>query len=449
MQQYNFAWTTLQFSASKSFNIPGTSPDTMWAGSKDWRSGSHFMGESNGYIYEVSTWKTPGVVQAKLCLYQLPSLRTGGTDLKKLEFNINLRTDSLKAVTVDPVAKVVALLELSALHVYNFQGRYFGLVPLLALFNPSAEIYHMELHGEMACIVSHYPSPNSLIGMASDVLIQSWVGERRSARMDYFWGTYSMNYCTGFQFITEDLWIATEKGRTHPRDTIPTHFIRVGHVRLNKQIVVDLKDSLGNQYWTPNNISLIRSLSHSSPISGPFSADPASRLFGIKYDYRDFDGSIKSNCSLFGRATVEAWLGIGGPPDHMHWLMMPFPSVKSMHIDLTNREGLYLVGRRLVWATIWEHGWSLNVIDYNPGAGNAIPTNVELRGEKWKSWTGLWCSDPYPVALSSTTRIGNITRVVPTEDGILLKVSFVQIRSVTLILCQTNDPDANYTMLLM
>ncbi|KAF8189854.1 hypothetical protein K438DRAFT_1832198 [Mycena galopus ATCC 62051] len=252
--------------------------------------------------------------------------------------------------------------------------------------------------------------------------------------MSRFLGTDHMNYCTGLQFITEDLYIATEKGRTDPRDTIPTHLIRVGHVRLKKQILVDLKDALGDN-WTPNNISLIRNLSHYSPADGPFCANPASRLFGIKFEYRNFDGTTKSNCCLFGRATVESWLGIGGPPDHMHWLTMPLPNEGGARADPTNREGLYVVGRRLFWATIWQYGWSLNVIDYNPGAGNAIPETLETRGGEWKSWTGLFCNDPFAVAISSTTRICHLTRVVPTEDGILLK---------------NNDPNApDYTMLMM
>lgn len=113
MEQYNFAWSTLLYSGSQNISIPGTTQDTPWAGSKDWKSGHTFMGESNGYMYNVATMGPPGAqMQASVCVYQLPSLRTGETDLRRTEFNVVLRSHFVKAVTVDPVGQVVAILEL-------------------------------------------------------------------------------------------------------------------------------------------------------------------------------------------------------------------------------------------------------------------------------------------------------------------------------------------------
>jgi hypothetical protein len=38
----------------------------------------------------------------------------------------------------------------------------------------------MELHGEMVCIIANYDSPESILGTASNVVVQSWVGAPRS-----------------------------------------------------------------------------------------------------------------------------------------------------------------------------------------------------------------------------------------------------------------------------
>jgi hypothetical protein len=115
IEQYNFAWTTLQYSLGQSFTIPQTTDDTPWAGSYGWRSGNRFMGESNGYMYDVGSWETPGPtgpqMWARVYLYQAPSLRTGEMDLKRTEYNIALRSHYVKAVSVDPVGNVVAILE--------------------------------------------------------------------------------------------------------------------------------------------------------------------------------------------------------------------------------------------------------------------------------------------------------------------------------------------------
>ncbi|KAJ7336279.1 hypothetical protein DFH08DRAFT_1083084 [Mycena albidolilacea] len=445
MEQYNFAWSTLLYSGSQDISIPGTTQDTPWAGSNDWKSGHTFMGESNGYMYNVATMGPPGAqMQARVCVYQLPSLRTGETDLRRTEFNVVLRSHFVKAVTVDPVGQVVAILEFNNnahdqspgafLHVYNLNGRHMRSVQITTFLKPAAEVAHMELNGEMVCIVTHYPSYRSLIGTASDVFMQNWVGQTRFAAPQRCHGTDDATYCTGFQFITEDLWIATEKGKTDWEDGIPTHFIRVGHVRRQLQTVVKLRDTLGKGY-TPNNVSLIRNASHYSPVSGMFYANPASRLFGIKYEYRnlklqDHDtGNVTANCCLFGRATIEMWLGIGAPPgpsDSLHWLHMPIVNnndASHQRSDPTNCQGIYLIGRRLFWAAIWPQGWSFHLIDYNPGAGKIISSTEPIRGNSghWCSATTLFGNDPYAVSISTTIRLSDLLRVVPTEDGILLK----------------------------
>ncbi|KAJ7910607.1 hypothetical protein B0H13DRAFT_2011590 [Mycena leptocephala] len=438
IQQYNFAWSSMLFSDCKFFTIPQTTQDTPWAGSDQWKSGNRFVGESNGYMYDVSSWDTGTQMQARVCLHRLPSLRTGELGLKRHQFDVALMSHFVKAVTVDPVGKVVAILEFNTdhthdpytripfMHVFKFSGQHIGTVQLRAGFPTLAEVYHMELHGEMVCIIANYDSPESILGTASNVVVQSWVGAPRSFHIQRCYG----GYCTGFQFITEDLWILTEKGKTDPRDTIPTSVIRVGHVRLNAQTMVNLADIHGKG-WTPNTISLIRNVSQYSPVSGPFSPDPASRLFGIKYEYRQYDGNVSANSCLFGRTTVESWLGIpaSGPIEPVHWILMPILNDadprrnggRPPKYDPTNREGLALIGRRLFWAEIWPNGWSLNLLDYNPGAGNAVCEKKEPRGQMWQSYTCYFCSDPYPVAYTVSDRITDLDRIVPTEDGLLLK----------------------------
>ncbi|KAJ6484328.1 hypothetical protein C8R47DRAFT_1131026, partial [Mycena vitilis] len=452
MEQYNYAWSTLQYTGSQSFSIPHTTGDTPWAGSDGWRSGNRFTGESNGYIYDVSCREALGQMQARVCLHQLPSFRTGETGLKMSQFDVVLSSHFVRAVTVDPVGQVVGILEynnnnthdvysrIPVLHVYNLNGRRMGSVQIRIGFPTLTEIYHMELHGEMVCIIANYSdTDHSLIGVASSIVIQSWVGEPRCVSIKSCLG----NYCTGFQFITEDLWILTEKGKEDRRDKCPSALIRVGHVRMNIQRPVTLADIYGKG-WTPNTVSLIRNVSPYSPVSGIFYPNPAVRLFGIKWEYVDYIGKISANSCLFSRSQVEAWLGIApSSPPELHWISMPFlndadPRKEngghSPPTDFSNRQGFAVIGRRLFWAEIWPNGWSLNLLDYNPGAGNAICMKVEARGEAWKSYTCYFCSDPYPVAYSASSRISDLARIIPTEDGLLLK--------------QNNRHGPAYTMLL-
>ncbi|KAJ6571724.1 hypothetical protein B0H19DRAFT_666137 [Mycena capillaripes] len=144
------------------------------------------------------------------------------------------------------------------------------------------------------------------------------------------------------------------------------------------------------------------------------------------------------NSCLFGRTTVASWLGIPSqsPPEPVHWISMPVLNTtdprtlnggegsKAYAYDPSNQVGLAVIGRRMFWAEIWPEGWSFNVLDYNPGAGNAISTHEETRGGAWQSYTSYFCSDPYPVSYTTTSRIHDLSRVIPTEDGLLLKVSF-------------------------
>ncbi|KAJ7487775.1 hypothetical protein FB451DRAFT_726849 [Mycena latifolia] len=114
--QYNFAWSTLQYTSGKFFSIPETTEETPWAGSFGWKSGNRFMGESNGHLYDVGSWMAPGPstglqMWARVCLYQVPSLRTGQTELIRRQFNVALMSHYVKAVCVDPFAQLVAILE--------------------------------------------------------------------------------------------------------------------------------------------------------------------------------------------------------------------------------------------------------------------------------------------------------------------------------------------------
>ncbi|KAF7350441.1 hypothetical protein MVEN_01349300 [Mycena venus] len=456
MEQYNFAWSTLQYASSLAFSLPHTTQDTPWAGHEHFKSGNCFMGESNGYMYDVSSWEASGPQG------EADASKTE-TGLKTTQINLVLQKHFVKAVTVDPVEQIIGILEFNTLstydvysripilHVYNLNGQHLVSTQIRIGFQTGAEIYHLEMHGEMVCIIANYSSTESLIGIASDINIQNWTGKSRAVHLDLLRypsppGTPGYTaYCTGFQFITEDLWIATSKTKTDRRDTIPTHHIHVGHVRLDKQTIIALRDVVNEKGWTPNNISLIRNVSHSSPVSGLFYGNSESRLFGLKWEYRDCAGApIRANACLFGRTTVEAWLGVPYlvPQESLHWIKMPIPDTTKEYAlegyhgkpkpDPTNREGLYIVGRRLFWAQVWPYGWSFNVLDYNPGAGNWISAEIETRGEEWKTVTGLFCNDPYAVAFSTTCRIYNVARVVPTEDGILIK-----------------HGAADYTMLLM
>ncbi|KAJ7135991.1 hypothetical protein C8R44DRAFT_391178 [Mycena epipterygia] len=442
MEQYNFAWATLQYSGSQSFDIPQTTQDTPWAGSNNWRSGNRFTGESNGYVYDVGSWEAGPRIQARICLYQLPSLRTGEIDVKRRQFDIALNSHFVKAVCVDPVGQVIAILEynnnespnpcsrIPFLHVYHLKnGHHIKTVMMRVGFDLLSEVYHMEVHGEMVCVVADVAgSPNNY--PESDVRVQNWTGADRCVSISRPYD--ARPYCTGFQFITDDLFIMTEKSRLDPRDTVQSCVIRVGHIRLNTQQIINLRDVHGKG-WTPNKISVIRNVSNYQPVSGAFSANPSNRLFGLKYDYRGFDGVWKSNACLFGQTTVESWLSINtlSPVEPQHWLVMPMvnyvdprPDVlrQSNHYDPSNREGCALIGRRLFWGEVWPSGWGLNVLDYNPGAGTAIQANdKETRGKLWQSYTCHFDSDPYPVSYTATTRISDVSRIIPTEDGLLVK----------------------------
>ncbi|KAJ7512090.1 hypothetical protein B0H11DRAFT_474041 [Mycena galericulata] len=191
MDQYNHAWSTLQYSDTKFFTIPQTSDVTPWAGSNEWRSGNHFMGESNGYVYDACSWEAPGPagtqMLARVCLTQVPSLRTGEVDLKRIQFNVVLSSHYVKAVTVDPVAQVVGILEynngysenvysrIPVLHVYHLKGHRLGSVQIRVGFQTGAEVYHMEMHGEMVCIVANH-STNK--GTLSAIMIQNWTARQ-------------------------------------------------------------------------------------------------------------------------------------------------------------------------------------------------------------------------------------------------------------------------------
>ncbi|KAJ7432914.1 hypothetical protein B0H11DRAFT_2123692 [Mycena galericulata] len=442
MDQYNHAWSTLQYSDTKFFTILQTSDVTPWAGSNEWRSGNHFMGESNGYVYDACSWEAPGPagtqMLARVCLTQVPSLRTGEVDLKRTQFNVVLSSHYVKAVTVDPVAQVVGILEynngytenvysrIPVLHVYHLKGHRLGSVQIRVGFQTGAEVYHMEMHGEMVCIVANH-STNK--GTLSAIMIQNWTGAARYVALDNppAWE----RWCTGFQFITEDLYIMTERSKTHPADEVLSSLIRIGHVRKNMQQIKYLTD-INSEGWTPTNISLLRNISSYSPVNGPFYMNPERRLFGVLFNYKMFDGVWKHNACLFGRTTVESWLGISTAeaPERVHPLIIPVVNgsgdrseilQQSAIYDPTNREGFAIIGRRLFWAEMWPRGWGLNLVDYNPGAGSAIQSKRDTRGDMWKSYSGEFCQDPYPVAYTATTRIACPSRIIANEDGLLIK----------------------------
>ncbi|KAJ6590628.1 hypothetical protein DFH09DRAFT_1139876 [Mycena vulgaris] len=434
IEQYNFAWSTLQYSGGQFFSIPQTSDETPWAGSLGWKSGKRFMGESNGYVYDVGSWDAGPQVCARVRLYQAPSFRTGEINLKCTQIDVALRSHYVKAVSVDPVGQVVAILEynnneganphsrIPYLHVYDLKGKHVGTARLMVGFQMSSEVYHMELHGEMLCIVANYRYGKDMI---SEMLIQNWCGAQRYVSISRC--DHATPFVTGFQFITEDMYITTEKSKLEARDQILSQVVRVGSIRTNTQRIVNFADIYGKG-WTPNGISLIRNISPHQPVSGTFSSDPSKRLFGIRYDYLNFKNILESNACLFGRTTVESWLGISTleEVEPLHWLTVPLLNdawpTKPRIWDPTNREGVALIGRRLFWGEIFPDAvWGLGVLDYNPGAGIHIEKRKETRGKQWESFTCLFCSDPYPVAFTATTRISNVKRIIPTEDGILIK----------------------------
>lgn len=441
IEQYNFAWTTLQYTFGQFFSIPETTAETMWLGSHGWRSGNHFMGESNGYLYDACSWEAAGPagpqMWARVCLYDAPSLRTGEVGLKRRQFNVNLQSHYVKAVAVEPVAQVVGILEYNLhntnnihsripyLHVYSLKdGQHIGTLKMSIGFQIGAEVSHMEMHGEMVCIIAHYPAYGKTV---SEIHIQHWAGATRIVSIP----DGVDPYITGFQFITEDMFILTKKAKLEARDQIASNLVQVGSIRTNKVIFVNLRDVYGNG-WTVNDITLVRNISSHQPVSGAFSSDPSKRLFALRFDYTDFKGLVFSNACLFGRTTVESWLGIYtlAPVEPMHWAIMrpqatadtPSHMQLRRHTDPTNREGCAIIGRRLFWSEIWPNGWSLNVLDYNPGAAIHVSEKIsESGGKMLTSWTYRFCEDPYTVSFSVSSRIDRVDRVIPTEDGLLLK----------------------------
>ncbi|KAK7046660.1 hypothetical protein R3P38DRAFT_2875055 [Favolaschia claudopus] len=468
MRQYNFAWSTLQHSSSISFAMPGTTANTMWAGSFNWKSGVHFMGESNGYMYEVISWKAQvgpheTRMQTKINLKQLPSLRTGKTGFK--ERSIHMQVEFVKAVCVEPLRKLVGILVFNSaigadeasrtpiLHVYRLNGQYHAFVDLRTRFNALTEVSQMDMRAEMVCIVAHYPSFSSSNGLASHIFMQNIDGERRVS--DVLSGRNA--FCTGFQFIAPDLWIATWKEKLRPYDTAATNIICAGFIECPDKIteIVVIPDALASpNHPPPDDITLIRNVwpSHDNDRCGPFYNNPKTRLFGLKYDYRNpLSGLTKSHCCLFGADTVESWVDLreddAPPPERMHWLRLLYLNAGRtdgygrnwFSKDFSNPLGVSLIGRRLFYAEPFAHGWSLNVIDYNPGAGSVLPHRDDHYKTRnmgdWQTSTGLHSVDPYPVAHTTTTPLHGVVRAIPTADGILLK---------------KNDPDnVNYTMLLM
>ncbi|KAJ7755346.1 hypothetical protein DFH07DRAFT_821975 [Mycena maculata] len=192
MAQYNFAWSTLQYSYAQSFTLPSSDVmprsgghETPWAGSHEWRSGNHFMGESNGYVYDARSWEVPGPrMLGRVCVTQIPSLRVGEMGLKSFQFDVNLTSGYMKAVTVDPVGKRVGILEynngytdnpctrIPVLHVRSLkEGQFEGSVEIRTPLSAAAEVYHMEFHGKMVCIVANHSTIN---GTFSEMVIQDW-----------------------------------------------------------------------------------------------------------------------------------------------------------------------------------------------------------------------------------------------------------------------------------
>ncbi|KAJ7637142.1 hypothetical protein FB45DRAFT_457177 [Roridomyces roridus] len=226
----------------------------------------------------------------------------------------------------------------------------------------------------------------------------------------------------------------TEKAKTDPSDQILSSCITIGHIGKRLKMDLLLDDPCNQIGITVTNITVIRNVSPYAPVSGPFCTDPAGRLFGFKFNYKMFDGTWESHACLFGRSTVEAWLGltpaIGTEPPH--WLLMGTCNPdrgevvrQSMDVyDPTNREGVALIGRRLFWSEIWPSGWIFQLADYNPGAGSVIGKKMQTQcdsGQMWKSFTGLFCNDPYSVAHTITSRVSGPRRIIPYEDGLLIK----------------------------
>ncbi|KAJ7145321.1 hypothetical protein C8R43DRAFT_1196820 [Mycena crocata] len=453
MERYNFAWSTLQFSGATLFSVPQTNALTVWAGSHNWQSGNRFMGESNGYVYDVSNWVAHGPAggqsfQARVCLHQLPSLRTGETDFRRIQIDQPLKSHFVKAVTVDPVARRIAVLEFNnqhtydihsripILHIYDLNGHWQGSVIIRVGFQPTAEVFHLELHGDMVCIIANHNSSN---GPTSETVIQNWAGaEVRNVHVHRRCSdAIAVPFCTGFQFITNDLYIMTERAKTEARDGVPSCIIRVGHVRRKMQIVHELPDALGSG-WTPNRISLIRNIARYSPVtsSAPFHSNAKRHLFGLKYDYRGFDGVWKSNVCVFVQSTVESWLNLYTPEriEPMQWIMMPkavdvgpisgssTQQSRSRVFDPTNPEGLCLVGRRMVWGDVGPRGGSLHLVDFNAGASSLVQQpNEAPRGDQWKTMTMILATHPRRVSYTVSTPLCDLTRIIPHEDGLLIK----------------------------
>ncbi|KAJ7770478.1 hypothetical protein B0H16DRAFT_1881494 [Mycena metata] len=412
MQRFNFAWSTLLYSTAQFVNIPQMTASTPWAGSHQWQSGNRFTGESNGYIYDVFSWAVGSQFQARVSIHWLPSLRTrlGG---EVTHFDLPLRNHFVKAVAVDPVQRRVAILEFDnnphargepssfpIVHICTLDGR----APRRSVkydygIQPFTEIYHMELHQDMVCFVGNVPSSRHPSGMESTVVFRNWRGARREGGVcvpDF--------YCTGFQFITEDLYIVTTREKPiffEHRLTAPGYdytpyssLVWVGHVRrgwCNRVTSIVDPRSRGQ---TENGITLVRNNSPYNRARGPFYSNPATRLFGLKYDYNELDGSIRSSVALFGQTTVESWVHIvhTGPTEPIHWVDVPrtdtadmrlYPEILASLNDTSNVAGWAVIGRRLFWGERWHSGWGCHLVDYSPGA---VPAHR-------KALTGLLLGD--------------------------------------------------------
>ncbi|KAJ7019330.1 hypothetical protein C8F04DRAFT_278582 [Mycena alexandri] len=466
MQRYNFAWSTLLYSAARFVNIPQMTASTPWAGSHQWRSGNRFTGESNGYIYDVSSWAVGSQFQARVSLHRLPSLRAGHGEVT--HFDVPLRKHFAKAVAVDPVKRRVAILEFDnnraasgehssfpTVHVCTLDGQDRVSAGFKLGLKPFTEIYHMELYKDTVCFVGNFPSSRHPNGMESNIVLQNWKGARR------WWGMYTQDvYCTGFQFITEDLFIMTTREKpssyefrqlTIGYDDAPYSSVAwAGHVRLRSCNMVTSNFADPNSRGrTPTGITLVRNNSPYGRARGPFYSNPTTRLFGLKYHYNEFDGSVRSSVALFGQTTVESWLEIAhtSPTEPIHWVDVPRTDTTDMRLhpeiltslnDASNLAGWAIIGRRLFWGERWLTGWGLHLVDYNPGAGAILAPEggLETHGAlPWMSVSARLAHDPYPVVHTATIPMGEgVKRLIATEDGILAKLDL---------------PDANFTMMLM
>ncbi|KAJ7151164.1 hypothetical protein C8R46DRAFT_1123461 [Mycena filopes] len=435
MGRHNFAWSTMLYSTAAPIEATQMTSSTPWAGSYGWKSGSRFTGESNGYIYDVSSQRVGSQLRAEVTVYRLPSLRKRQLDLVKTRFDLTLHRGSVKAVTVDPVGRRVAVLEFDnighpnhnlppVLHLCSLDGKPSQMIQIGLQLIPSSEIYHLELHKDMVCIVANYPSSNHNHGMESLIVLQNWRVSRHIVIHEH-------SYCTGFQFITEDLYIMTTRQRT---GEVFGSFVQVGHVGLNSRQSVNryLQDKHGKSLMA-NGINLVRNKALHAPAGSPYYTDPAKRLFGLRYNYNEYDGSVRNNVALFCQGTVESWLQLTptAPTEPIHWVpitkkdatdMRYHPGVRACMNTPDNLEGFAVVGRRLFWGERWVAGWGFNVVDYNFGA-SAILGHKKHGVGGWQSSSSRFTGDRYPAVLTTTRPMpGPVPeRLIATEEGILLK----------------------------